>query len=192
MEKRKIVHGIKNCFWWDFKENAAIDDNGIPVCPRCGSVLFEHDYDNWIKELRDHDRKNPGYFDFMTWMRGWCFPTMELAVSAYNHLKGDVRPCPYDYERCFIKIDCEYCSRNNTRSDIEEILITSEEKVLIELVCQGYLKRLKKEAGGGKVSPGEAHIYDPEIYRSVEVCIKDGFFEYLKTIEKEGGKGGAV
>lgn len=94
-----LVYGAR-CTWWDSIEKAGRRDApvsvggrtisparlgrpGLPCCPRCGSVLFQQEDDKWWEDVRQHEANgNPGYEEFVRWMRGRCFPSMKHAQEA--------------------------------------------------------------------------------------------------------------
>jgi len=48
------------------------------------SVLFEMEEDEWWEGVQKHDKSNPGYVDFVKWMKGRCFPTFQIADQIYK------------------------------------------------------------------------------------------------------------
>lgn len=102
-----VVHGA-GCCWWDNIENAgahrqprqlepqAISEKGnsfrpagLPCCPFCGSVLFQHDSEKefWAGSA-NYEKTHPGYVALTKWMRGKCFKTMADAATAYETETG--------------------------------------------------------------------------------------------------------
>lgn len=95
-----ITYGM-NCLWWD-----AIDKTGtvttdlpghkLPVCPHCGSVLFQIEAKDWFSGLKRYEAEgNPGYEAQWLWARGKCFRTAADQAAAYAvHLKEAAPPAP--------------------------------------------------------------------------------------------------
>lgn len=82
-----IVYGA-TCTWWDEKEKAVVPPGrSIPGCPHCQSVLFEQDKAVWLRQIEEHDRRNPGYKDFMLWLKGKCHPNLKNAQFEYSIYK---------------------------------------------------------------------------------------------------------
>jgi len=182
MENQKIAVGAF-CMWWDYKENAAVSKKGLPICPRCGAACLEYDYYAWLNAIKDKGVE--GYFDFMLWLRGFCYKSKKMAWAAYNHLKEKVDKCPHDEKNCSIKIDCDYCVRNKTRLSVDEISISSSQKQFIEDVAIGFLKRIKKEYGGNKNFKSVEVIHPFYMYEASETVIRYAFIEYLKSVERK-------
>lgn len=83
----RIVYGA-NCVWWETIDKVATLPGGLPCCPHCRSVLFEIGEHEWAANVREQDKKQPGYRDLVMWMRGKCFRTFEQAEAAYKTQKG--------------------------------------------------------------------------------------------------------
>jgi hypothetical protein len=78
---RTIVYGV-NCVWWDFIENAATRENGLPCCPVCRSVLFQEDETRWWENVQRHEADgHPGYEALVRWSQGKCFRTATDAAA---------------------------------------------------------------------------------------------------------------
>ena len=88
MAEERIVCGAR-CLWWDSIDKAA--SRGIPVCPFCGSPLYEFESEeSWFRAVRKHEENgSPGYTDFIRWLRGKCFPTTEKAQLQYQAEKKE-------------------------------------------------------------------------------------------------------
>lgn len=87
-----IVYGA-GCVWWDsIKEAVRGYPTGIPVCPHCGSILYQMEPAEWFANIKKFDReREPGYEAMWLWARGKCFPTMAAMRAAYAQ-----RPAPTD------------------------------------------------------------------------------------------------
>lgn len=84
----RIVYGAR-CSWWDSIDKVATTTGlpgGLPVCPHCGSPLFEVGSETeWWAGVDQHEsEREPGYRAFIEWLRGKCFPTLEAARAAYR------------------------------------------------------------------------------------------------------------
>jgi hypothetical protein len=89
---QRIVCGM-HCTWWDGIEMARpipgqVGSRGHPLrgCPYCHSTLLQlKDPADWWDcqkkyEMKGHD----GYVEFISWLKGKCFPDMETAQIAYQ------------------------------------------------------------------------------------------------------------
>jgi hypothetical protein len=87
---RRIVYGA-TCVWWDSIDKAAYGlRTGLPVCPHCGSVLFEvENIEVWNELIEKADEKEPGYKELLEWMRGRCFKTLDDARIAFMEANLD-------------------------------------------------------------------------------------------------------
>ena len=86
----RIVHGAM-CVWWDSIDKVATLEDGLPCCPNCHGVLFEvASEEEWMEGVNMHDMINPGYRDFILWLRGKCFPTIQDAQRAMLIEKGEI------------------------------------------------------------------------------------------------------
>ena len=84
----RIVYGVR-CSWWDSISKAGTREVGghrLPVCPHCGSPLFESPDDKaWWRQVDAHEAKgHPGYRAMLEWIRGKCFPSFEVASRRYE------------------------------------------------------------------------------------------------------------
>lgn len=78
-----------SCTWWDLIQNVKLSPPPyqLPVCPFCGSTLFEApSLDSWFKDVGEHAKliKDPKYPDFIEWLQGKCFPTHEIAREQFD------------------------------------------------------------------------------------------------------------
>lgn len=81
----KVVYAV-NCTWWDTIDKAGKNPNGLPVCPKCGSPLFEMESEElwWAGVTAHESQNNPGYAKFIEWARGKCFPRYEEAQARFK------------------------------------------------------------------------------------------------------------
>ncbi len=84
-----IVSGAR-CTWWDGIEKAAslkaaAGDHGLPCCPFCGSVLFQHnDEAAYLAGAPEYEADgHPGYVAMLKWARGKCFPDLATMETSY-------------------------------------------------------------------------------------------------------------
>lgn len=84
----RVVYGA-NCMWWDSISKVATTRNGLPCCPFCGGVLFEVDNEGtFLIGAAQHEAAgNPGYVQFVKWLRGKCYPSMDTAQEAYRSVQ---------------------------------------------------------------------------------------------------------
>jgi len=85
MPDTRIVYGAR-CAWWDSIDKVGTTPTGLPACPHCGGVLFEvgTEAEWWLGVERHEAAGNDGYRAFVVWLRGKCFPTLEVAADAYQ------------------------------------------------------------------------------------------------------------
>jgi len=85
----RIVYSVHGT-WWDSIDKVSTK-NGLPVCPHCGSPLFEMESEDvwWAGVDRYEANGHPGYRAMMEWARGKCFSTMSALVFAYAASKND-------------------------------------------------------------------------------------------------------
>lgn len=87
----RVVYGAR-CAWWDTIEKTATVNgkpDGLPCCPNCGSPLFEVASESvWWNGVEAHDDMNPGYREFVEWLRGKCFPGFPEAIAHYEEETG--------------------------------------------------------------------------------------------------------
>lgn len=80
------------CTWWGEIGDASrtkLSSSSIPCCPHCGSPLFEFESPRaWWKMVHKFDADHPGYNQFISWLRGRCFPTIYLAKIQYESETG--------------------------------------------------------------------------------------------------------
>lgn len=88
---RRVVCGV-GCTWWDNIQKVApipgmrgSHGKPLPGCPHCHGVLFQFDdMDHWMRRCKEfEDAGHHGYVEFITWLRGQCFSSMQLALSEY-------------------------------------------------------------------------------------------------------------
>lgn len=92
----RIVTGA-NCSWWGSISEVGTAGSGLPVCPQCGSPLFEVESEAvWWAQVDRFIEANPdremvegitvadGYRDFIEWGRGKCFPGREGAGVTFG------------------------------------------------------------------------------------------------------------
>jgi hypothetical protein len=81
----RIVYGAR-CQWWDSIDKVAtMPGGGLPICPHCGSVLYETTPAKWWREVDAYEADgNPGYRQMIEWARGKCFPTFGALTAAYT------------------------------------------------------------------------------------------------------------
>ena len=60
--------------------------SGLPCCPRCGGVLVEVESETaWWASVDEHEAAgHPGYREFVEWLRGRCYRTMDAAQGAFD------------------------------------------------------------------------------------------------------------
>jgi hypothetical protein len=90
MADDRIVYGI-HCVWWDGIEKVGHtppnrDGISIPCCPHCGSVLYElPSPKEWWDGVDKYEADgHPGYRDFISWLKGKCYPGRNAAKAAYE------------------------------------------------------------------------------------------------------------
>lgn len=81
----RVVYGVR-CTWWDSIDKVATTDSGLPVCPHCGSPLFESpDLATWWQAVDRYEaEEQPGYRAMMEWARGRCFPSLTALATMYR------------------------------------------------------------------------------------------------------------
>lgn len=98
----RVVYGAR-CSWWDSIDKVGTKDGvagGLPVCPHCGSPLFEVESEAvWLGPAlaRYEAAGRPGYRAMIEWGRGKCFRAerpgehpMEALRRAYEAETGTV------------------------------------------------------------------------------------------------------
>lgn len=84
---RRIAYGA-HCTWWDSIDKIG-NRGGLPCCPHCQNVLFEMEtIKPWNEGVDRVEADKPGYKDFITWLRGKCYPNYNKAVRAYVDATG--------------------------------------------------------------------------------------------------------
>jgi hypothetical protein len=90
MSNNRIVYGAR-CTWWDSIDKVGhhktSSGHNLPVCPHCGSPLFEvTNVDEWIRGVDRHETNgNPGYRALTEWGRGKCFASFDQLRFAYEN-----------------------------------------------------------------------------------------------------------
>lgn len=81
----RIVTGAR-CTWWDsIDKTSSTRVGGLPCCPFCGGVLFEVANEaEWWGQVDVYALANPGYRELIEFLRGRCFPDMDIARAAYG------------------------------------------------------------------------------------------------------------
>ena len=89
MSDKKIVYGAR-CTWWDsidkIGHHKTASGHSLPVCPHCGSPLFEvTNINEWMTGVDRHEvNGHPGYRAMTEWGRGKCFPNYAAFCKAYE------------------------------------------------------------------------------------------------------------
>lgn len=67
----RVVYSAR-CSWWGTPETAGRRGSGLPVCPFCGSPLFETSSAEWEASANAYASKteDPAYPEFVRWLRG--------------------------------------------------------------------------------------------------------------------------
>lgn len=81
----RVVYAAR-CSWWDTIDKVGTTSSGLPVCPSCGSPLFEQESEAvWWEGVDEHERTTePGYRAFVEWLRGKCYPSVDAARDIYS------------------------------------------------------------------------------------------------------------
>jgi hypothetical protein len=85
---RRVAYGAM-CTWWDLIDNVGLLNTGsgvpLPCCPHCKGLLMEvRTPESWWASVARYEAKgNPGYGDFIRWLRGRCFKTKDAAQAQY-------------------------------------------------------------------------------------------------------------
>jgi hypothetical protein len=91
---QRVVFGAR-CSWWDTIDKAAtrpdVFGTGLPCCPHCRGVLLEveNEVQWWATAELYQANGHTGYVDFLRWIRGRCFPTMDEAWLAWEQHERD-------------------------------------------------------------------------------------------------------
>src|SRR5713101_5367645 len=88
---RRIAYGAM-CSWWDSIEKVGLLKTGaggphsLPCCPICKGLLLEVETPEvWWADARKYEAKgNPGYCDYLRWLRGRCFKSQDAARAQYE------------------------------------------------------------------------------------------------------------
>lgn len=83
IKDQTIVYGL--CTWWDSIDKTDAN-GGLPLCPHCGSPLFEVvDEEAWWRGVdRRETEGDPGHRAFVEWLRGKCFRNRSDARASYE------------------------------------------------------------------------------------------------------------
>lgn len=74
MTDTRVTYGAR-CTWWDSIDKVAKTPSGLPCCPHCGGVLFEVPSETeWWEQVDRCALIEPGYREFIEWLRDRCFP----------------------------------------------------------------------------------------------------------------------
>ena len=81
----RIVYGAR-CTWWDSIDKVAKKPSGLPCCPHCGGVLFEVPTEaDWWEQVDDYAAgTEPGYREFIEWLRSRCLSSHDQARQAWK------------------------------------------------------------------------------------------------------------
>lgn len=84
------MHGAR-CTWWGPIRQASrllhpAPGPGMLCCPHCGGLLLEVPTEaKWWRHVDDVERDgHVGFRALMIWLRGRCFPSLDLAEAAYR------------------------------------------------------------------------------------------------------------
>lgn len=89
----RVVYGAR-CVWWDGIEKVgkitASNGASLPCCPHCRGMLFEIPTPTeWWASVEKHQKNgHPGYREFVEWLKGKCFPTIDAAKATYEAKPG--------------------------------------------------------------------------------------------------------
>jgi len=87
-----IVSGAR-CTWWDDINKASKQSAGLPCCPHCKGVLFQHAPVEWWAGVARYEADgHPGYRGLVEWMRGRCFQSYVVAEKAYAEASKHAYP----------------------------------------------------------------------------------------------------
>lgn len=82
----RIVYGAR-CTWWAPITDLSVRP-GLPLCPECGSPLFESPTpEQWWAGVDKHSRsaRDPQYRTFVEWLRGKCFRSHMKARHVFDN-----------------------------------------------------------------------------------------------------------
>lgn len=81
------VYGA-HCAWHGTIADTARNGQ-IPVCPHCGSVLFQTQEDAWWAGVKNFNNINPGYEELIRWSQHpKHFASFKDVIAAYNAETG--------------------------------------------------------------------------------------------------------
>lgn len=91
----RIVSGAR-CVWWDSISKVGQHPSGLPCCPHCSGVLYEHEsIEVWWSEVDEHEKRgNPAYRAMIEWMRGQHWRTWPEAIFAWEKHQSGLVPGP--------------------------------------------------------------------------------------------------
>lgn len=80
----RVVYGAR-CQWWDTIDKVSTTGTGLPICPNCGSPLFEvESLAEWWAGVDNYEGNgHPGYRALIEFGRGRCFPNIEALEAAH-------------------------------------------------------------------------------------------------------------
>ena len=83
-----MVYGA-GCTWFDTIDKAGSqkmrDGMGrLPICPHCGSVLFQMTMADWAAGVDKQEAKEPGYRELMKWAQGRCYKNFDALKEAFR------------------------------------------------------------------------------------------------------------
>jgi len=84
----RILYGA-SCTWWDHLATTNLLRGAAFQCPKCGGdLLFMHPAKWWRGIIKYADKhKDPGYLDFMKWLRGQCYRSPVFARTVWEEEK---------------------------------------------------------------------------------------------------------
>jgi len=87
----RIAYGMA-CSWWDsISRVGVIGPRGLPCCPYCRGLLFEHpdEATHWALVTAYAEKmQEPHYVEFIKWLRGKCFLSHDEAKAAFEQSGG--------------------------------------------------------------------------------------------------------
>lgn len=87
MKDTRYVYGAR-CAWNGPIQSVGKTDTGPPVCPHCGSPLFEMETDEWWAGVDRYDAVHPGYRKMVEWAADKHFFKFTELQAAYNEATG--------------------------------------------------------------------------------------------------------